>query len=91
LASDAFRAYHARRRIPFSAEAAIVLTTLDALPRLEREDPQPEHCTFGFRKATSHPGMMGVGIEEQNLDELGNPGARTREDEVDAAIDGNSS
>jgi len=34
----------------------------------------------------SHPGMMGDGTEEQNLDELGNPAARIKEDELDAAF-----
>jgi hypothetical protein len=36
--------------------------------------------------ATSHPGMMGDGTEEQNLDQSGNPAARIRKDEVDAAF-----
>jgi hypothetical protein len=36
--------------------------------------------------ATSHPGMMGDGTEEQNLDQTGNPGARIKKDEVDAAF-----
>jgi hypothetical protein len=34
----------------------------------------------------SHPGMMGDGTEEQNLDERGNPAARIEEDELDAAF-----
>ena len=34
----------------------------------------------------SHPGMMGDGTEEQNLDESGNPAARIDEDELDAAF-----
>jgi hypothetical protein len=34
----------------------------------------------------SHPGMMGDGTEEQNLDELGNPAARIKKEEVDAAF-----
>jgi hypothetical protein len=35
----------------------------------------------------SHPGMMGDGTEEQNLNERGNPAARIKKDEVDAAFD----
>lgn len=35
----------------------------------------------------THPGMMGDGTEEQNLDQLGNPAARIKKDEVDAAFD----
>ena len=34
----------------------------------------------------SHPGMMGDGTEEQNLGQPGNPGARIKKDEVDAAF-----
>ena len=33
-----------------------------------------------------HPGMMGDGTEEQNLDEPGNPDARITQDEVDDAF-----
>jgi hypothetical protein len=34
----------------------------------------------------SHPGMMGDGTEEQNLGERGNPEARIKKNEVDAAF-----
>ena len=34
----------------------------------------------------SHPGMMGDGTEEQNLGQPGNPAARIKKDEVDAAF-----
>ena len=37
--------------------------------------------------APSHPGMMGDGTEEQNLGQPGNPAARIKKDEVDAAFD----
>jgi hypothetical protein len=33
-----------------------------------------------------HPGMMGDGTEEQNLDQPGDPAARIKKDEVDAAF-----
>ena len=33
-----------------------------------------------------HPGMLGDGTEEQNLNQPGNPGARIVEDELDAAF-----
>jgi hypothetical protein len=33
-----------------------------------------------------HPGMMGDGTEEQNLGQPGNPAARIKKDEVDAAF-----
>lgn len=38
------------------------------------------------KPATTHPGMMGDGTEEQNLGQKGNPAARIKEDEVDAAF-----
>lgn len=38
------------------------------------------------KKATTHPGMMGDGTEEQNLGQRGNPAARIKKDEVDAAF-----
>ena len=40
----------------------------------------------GKKSKVSHPGMMGDGTEEQNLDERGNPAARIKKDEVDAAF-----
>ena len=33
-----------------------------------------------------HPGMMGDGTEEQNLNETGDPSLRIKPDEVDAAF-----
>ena len=33
-----------------------------------------------------HPGMMGDGTEEQNLGQPGNPAARIKKEEVDAAF-----
>jgi hypothetical protein len=36
--------------------------------------------------ATPHPGMLGDGTEEQNLGQPGNPQARIKKDEVDAAF-----
>ena len=35
----------------------------------------------------AHPGMMGDGTEEQNLNQRGNPAARIEENEVDAAFE----
>jgi hypothetical protein len=38
-------------------------------------------------KATEkHPGMLGDGTEEQNLNQPGNPDARIKKDEVEAAF-----
>ncbi len=38
-------------------------------------------------KGVAHPGMMGDGTEEQNLNETGDPKARISEDEVKTAFD----
>jgi hypothetical protein len=37
-------------------------------------------------KKSDHPGMLGDGTEEQNLDQPGNPAARIDKKEVDAAF-----
>ena len=37
-------------------------------------------------KPDAHPGMLGDGTEEQNLNQEGNPGARITEDEVEEAF-----
>ena len=48
----------------------------------------PKKTDKGTKKpsANPHPGMMGDGTEEQNLGQPGNPAARIKEDEVDAAF-----
>lgn len=43
-------------------------------------DPQ------GGKTAEKHPGMMGDGTEEQNLNQKGDPSARITEDEVKDAF-----
>jgi hypothetical protein len=59
---------------------------------LDHAHPRPEieHMTTKpdpkKTPATSHPGMMGDGTEEQNLGQPGNPAARIKKDEVDAAF-----
>ena len=47
--------------------------------------PDPKHSK-DIKKTAPHPGMMGDGTEEQNLGQPGNPGARIKKDEVDAAF-----
>jgi hypothetical protein len=44
----------------------------------EVKDGKKDHAT--------HVGMMGDGTEEQNLGQPGNPAARIKKDEVDAAF-----
>ena len=46
--------------------------------------PDSKHPTKA--PAEKHPGMMGDGTEEQNLGQPGNPAARIKEGEVDAAF-----
>jgi hypothetical protein len=46
--------------------------------------PNPTDTTK--KDADPHPGMMGDGTEEQNLGQPGNPGARIKKEEVDAAF-----
>jgi hypothetical protein len=48
--------------------------------------PNPPKDTTKNKAADPHPGMMGDGTEEQNLGQPGNPAARIKEDEVDAAF-----
>ena len=48
--------------------------------------PNPPRDTTRNKAAEPHPGMMGDGTEEQNLGQPGNPAARIKEDEVDAAF-----
>jgi hypothetical protein len=50
--------------------------------------PDPKKTDKGAKKLSTppHPGMMGDGTEEQNLGQRGNPAARIKEDEVDAAF-----
>ena len=52
-------------------------------------EPDPKKTDKDTKKhpATPHPGMMGDGTEEQNLGQPGNPAARIKKDEVDAAFD----
>jgi hypothetical protein len=45
----------------------------------------PSHDT-AKKTDVSHPGMMGDGTEEQNLNETGNPAARIKKEEVNAAF-----
>ena len=40
------------------------------------------------KTADLHPGMMGDGTEEQNLNQRGNPKARITQDDVEAAFGG---
>jgi hypothetical protein len=47
---------------------------------------KPASKDTGKHNAPAHPGMMGDGTEEQNLGQPGNPAARIKKDELDAAF-----
>jgi hypothetical protein len=47
---------------------------------------KPTPKDTGKKAAPQHPGMMGDGTEEQNLDQPGDPAARIKKDDVDAAF-----
>jgi hypothetical protein len=59
-----------------------------AHPRLEISEMtnKPDSKHPAKAPAEKHPGMMGDGTEEQNLGQPGNPAARIKEGEVDAAF-----
>jgi hypothetical protein len=47
---------------------------------------KPASPSSKHQEKVSHPGMLGDGTEEQNLGERGEPAARIKKDEVDAAF-----
>ncbi len=46
----------------------------------------PQNDNAKKKSGNSHPGMMGDGTEEQNLDQTGTPAARIEKDELDEAF-----
>ena len=51
-----------------------------------RKTAAPKPKVTSPQANTPHPGMMGDGTEEQNLNQNGSPEARITEDDVDAAF-----
>jgi hypothetical protein len=47
---------------------------------------KPDPKDIKKQPAAPHPGMLGDGTEEQNLGQPGNPAARIKKGEVDAAF-----
>ena len=47
---------------------------------------KPDSKPGKTKPAPSHPGMMGDGTEEQNLNQPGNPAARIKKEDVEAAF-----
>jgi hypothetical protein len=64
--------------------------TADTKDFLMADKPKPKDTKTDARQPRRiiHLGMMGDGTEEQNLGELGDPDKRIKEDEVDAAFNG---
>ena len=57
-------------------------TLTDAHPREEPTDMTSKPSDTKHESKDKHPGMMGDGTEEQNLNQKGNPDARIKKDEV---------
>jgi hypothetical protein len=55
-------------------------------PEISEMTSKPNPKDSKKSPSTQHPGMMGDGTEEQNLDQRGDPAARIKKDEVDAAF-----
>ena len=78
-----------RRLVAAGSRNQTAPTPLDhAHPRLEIFDMTNKPASDDPKKksTTAHPGMMGDGTEEQNLGQPGNPAARIKKDEVEAAF-----
>jgi hypothetical protein len=72
---------------PSSGGTRLLLRSwVHAHPRLEISDMTNTPDPKDTKKSPPHPGMMGDGTEEQNLGQPGNPAARIKKNEVDAAF-----
>ena len=77
----AVKAFKPKRK-PVVSRKGSVASTATPSPKLAKSTPKVTD-----QKANNpHPGMMGDGTEEQNLNQQGNPGARVTQDDVDAAF-----
>jgi hypothetical protein len=66
-----------------------MLDTAAAVPHPHKEILVTNKPTIGVPSKEAkigHPGMMGDGTEEQNLNEPGDPSVRIKSEEVDAAF-----
>jgi hypothetical protein len=70
-----------KRKFPASPKRSVTST---AAPRRQITKPMPE--VTDQQANNPHPGMMGDGSEEQNLNQQGNPGERITQDDVDEAF-----
>jgi hypothetical protein len=69
------------------AKAKKVAASKARRPAAKRSKPKRKSVAPQNQQAKNlHPGMMGDGTEEQNLNQAGDPGARINQDEIDAAF-----
>ncbi|MEP7172674.1 MAG: hypothetical protein ABI705_04200 [Aestuariivirga sp.] len=79
----------AKRKVVRSKPTKAKKVTAAKKSRSAAKVSKPKRKSVAPRKQqanTPHPGMMGDGTEEQNLNQTGNPGARINQDEIDAAF-----
>ncbi len=79
----------AKKKVVKSKPAKAKKVTATRTSRPAAKDSKPKRKSDVPRKQQAknlHPGMMGDGTEEQNLNQTGNPSARITQDEIDAAF-----
>jgi hypothetical protein len=79
----------AKKKVVKSKPARAKKVTAAKKSRSAVKASQPKRRTVAPRKPQAknlHPGMMGDGTEEQNLNQTGTPAARITQDEIDAAF-----
>jgi hypothetical protein len=79
----------ARKKVARSKSAKVkkVSVTKTSRPAAKVSKPKPKSVAPRKQQAKNlHPGMMGDGTEEQNLNQSGTPAARITQDEIDAAF-----
>jgi hypothetical protein len=70
------------KRKPVASRKRSIASTASPSPKLAKSTPK----VTDQKTNNPHPGMMGDGTEEQNLNQQGTPGARVTQDDVDAAF-----
>jgi hypothetical protein len=79
----------AKKKVAKSRPAKAKNVTAAKKSRSAVKASSPKRKSVAPRKQQAknlHPGMMGDGTEEQNLNQKGNPEARVTQDDVDAAF-----
>lgn len=79
----------AKKKVAKSKPAKSKKVTAAKKSRSAVKTSKPKRKSVALRNQQAknlHPGMMGDGTEEQNLNQTGSPGARITQDEIDAAF-----